>query len=152
MGGSGFFSGFGPTMSASCAFLSLFFSEIPPSVPLVPSFGPVRFGSSITPSFVSGRDATFVMSLSGRLEAAASSSPFSLAFFRSRSALVSTKGPAWGLPSFPSTGASLVPELESRLDFTDRVAGMLGDGPAAGPRGPTSLPSARSATCSALRP
>ena len=144
MGGSGFFSDFSPSKIPS--FLSLLFSEIPPSVPRVPSLGPVRFGSSITPSLVSGIfQPSSLDAPPGRVEGFAfstfASSPLSLAFFRSRSALVSTKGPRCGLPSLPSTGASLVPIPSPLGGFAPGLAGNSGGGP-------IFLPSARATTSS----
>jgi len=106
--GGSFFGGSG-TLSPD--LLSFDFSETPPSVPRVPSFGPNRFGSSITPSFEMGVPGSTACSTSDSRKGvtASSWSSLSFVFLRSRSALVSTNGPWCGRPSLPSTGASLVP-------------------------------------------
>jgi hypothetical protein len=95
----------------SANLLSFDFSDMPPSVPRVPSFGPSRFGSSITPSFDTGVPGSTVCSMSDTFRGlvAGALSSLSLVFFRSRSAPVSTNGPWCGRPSLPSTGASFVP-------------------------------------------
>lgn len=131
--GSGGASFGGSTFFSSFVFDSLDFSETPPSVPLVPSFGPTRCGSSITPSFNSGglspSDNDASLSFNGLAMGfnGASSSPASFAFFRSRLASVSTQGPACGRPSLPSTGASLVPTAALSRGTSGRENPTLSD-------------------------
>lgn len=108
LGGSGLFSIFSPVLP-SRSFLALSFSLTPPDVPVVPSLGSGRFLSSMTPSLLSGMrlPSMIVGSVGLSLITGRSLAGSSPSFFRRFS--MSTKGPSCGLPSFPSTGASLVP-------------------------------------------
>ena len=120
-GDSGFFSGTSPSFVCSCAFLSLSLSLTPPSVPVVPSLGASRFGSSMTVSCasISNLCCSFSFADAPAVSNKSSLSFFVLAFFSgTRSSTVcgfffveleSMKGPACGMPSSPSTGAAFVP-------------------------------------------
>lgn len=99
----GLFSTFSPVW-LSFFFRSLSLALTPPPVPVVPSLGSGRFLSSMTPSLDSGifLPSTIVGSWGRSLRDGNLSGSAPLP-------VISTKGPACGLPSLPSTGASLVP-------------------------------------------
>lgn len=118
LGASGLFSTLIP-VAPSLALRAISFSLTPPDVPVVPSLGPARLGSFMTPSLVSG-----ILTPSKMVGSRGRPSSGGRSFFRSllgeeRSLSTSTKGPSWGRPSLPSTGASLVPGFEDELIEVD---------------------------------